>query len=285
MLAVGSMVMVLSLLYSVGGNGVAPFIGGLLSPFGILTLGQDALGYRPFVLNAGLRFILSVLVVFSGLALCLLDKAARKNVDRTSRSVFLVFSIPYAALLLPGLLMNLSYDRYVLPILPLLTLSALSRFQRLERQGIPGTAWAALLILAAYAVEITHDYSSALRARVEAARIVEQQGIPRSRVSAGLEYDGWTQLLLTGKVGGSRYRAAFEGNDSDRFWFWNFATALTPEYVVTYSRIPSPEGKAVATVAYTAWIPPFRRSVAVLKREDLPKGKVCNSLEPCVLPD
>jgi len=285
LLAIGSVAVVLSMIYTMGGLGVAPFIQGILSPFGILSLGQDALGYRPILLGAGLRFILSVLVVFSGVALCLLHEVPRNNTDRTFVSVFLIFSCPYAALLLPGLLMNLSYDRYVLPILPLLVILLLSRFQRLARQAVPAAAWGSLLIFAGYGIAITHDYASALRARVEAARIVEQQGIPRSHVSAGFEYDGWTQLILTEKVEGSHYGTVSEWNTSDRYWFWNFTHALKPGYVVTYSRISTPAIKVFACASYTAWMPPFRRFVVVNRREDLPKGKVCIIQEPCALPE
>jgi len=285
LLALGSAVVVFVLIYSTGVLGIAPYLGGILSQYGIGFRAQDVLGYRPILLNTTFRIIVSVLVVFSGLALCLLCRAAPKNALGTNGSVFLVFSLPYVALLLPGLLMNLAYDRYVLPILPLLMLFALSRFQRLAGQSIPGGAWAALLIFAGYGITITHDYASALRARVEAARIVEQQGIPRSHVSAGFEYDGWTQLILTEKVEGSHYGTVTEWNASDRYWFWNFTTALKPEYVVTYSRSPNPGDNSISAAAYTAWMPPFRRFVAVNRREDLPKGKVCIIQEPCALPE
>jgi hypothetical protein len=284
LLAFGSVAVVFVFIYSMGVLGIVPFIGGILSQHGILLPGQDLLGYRPTLLHPILRVILSVLIVFSVFAVCLLCKAFCKNALGKYGSIFLAFSVPYAALLLPGLLMNISYDRYVLPILPLLMFLLLSCFQRLERQAIPAAAWGSLLIFAGYGIAITHDYASGLRARVQAARILEQHGIPRSRVSAGLEYDAWTQLLRTGQLKGVMYDTTFEWNYSDRFWFWNFTTALKPEYVVTYARSPNLGNNSISSVAYTAWTPPFQRSVAVIRREDLPKSKLCVTPGICSLP-
>ena len=91
LLVVGSVAVVFVLIYATGVLGIAPYIGGILSQYGIGPRAQDALGYRPVLLNTTLRIILSVLVVFNGLALYLLCNTAPKNTLGTYRSVFLAF--------------------------------------------------------------------------------------------------------------------------------------------------------------------------------------------------
>jgi hypothetical protein len=272
--------LILSLVYIFGQVGCVPFARGLLSEFGIWWQGQDALGFRPVLLSPALRIGLSVLVVFGTLAFCLLFETTHSSLGRAPKAAFVLISGAYIALLIPGAIAGYSYDRYALPLIPVLIVFVLHRFQSCG-QRISRSAWLCLLAFAAYGIAITHDYSSGLRARVQAARSVELLGISRSHISAGFEYDGWSQLQLVGRIKGVGYRDSFEWNSVGKYWFWNYATALQPEYVATYARESERSHGEIPTVLFSTWMPPFRRALIVRKRADLPKGKICYSLQPC----
>ncbi len=193
------------------------------------------------------------------------------------RSVYLIFSSGYIALLLPAAMTGFIHDRYVLPFIPALLVVVLYRFQT-ERRRIPVTAWLCVVVFALYGVVITHDYAGALRARAEAAHKLETSGIARSQVSAGFEFDAWTQLQLARTISASdKHR----WNETNLFWFWSDTNALRPEYVVINALASdSPRGH-LPKVEYRAWTPPFRRAAIASKREDLPNSKTCSSGQPC----
>jgi hypothetical protein len=86
------------------------------------------------------------------------------------------------------------YDRYLLPMLPGLLIPLLWHYQQLIRDRIPVVGWVVLVAFGSYAVATTHDYLAAARARLAAATSVHATGVPRRHISAGIEYDGWTQI-------------------------------------------------------------------------------------------
>ena len=271
---------VIALLWTVGTMGVAPFASSLLSRNGILQQGTDLLGYRPVLLSPLVRFCLSVGIVFSGLAFWLLRRAEPVPSGGIPRGLFLVFSCSYIVLLVPGAMTGLTHDRYALPLLPALVIAVLQSFQS-RNIRIGWVPWACSIVLAVYATVITHDYANSLRARVQAAQLLEKTGVPRSQISAGLEYDGWTQLEMTGKIRGTRHDDAFEFNLTDRFWFWHFTDALRPEYVASYTPSSNQARNHRPAVNFISWAPPSVRSVVISRKQDLPASKPCIFLQPC----
>lgn len=269
-----------ALVCAVGGTGIFPFARSVLSEYGVLSRGVDALGYRPVLLAPAIRFALSMLVVFVGLAFCSLVGHAHAGIARSRLVVFALVPALYVPLLIPGTMARHVHDRYMLPLVPILVLVVLLHFQCRGRR-IPLAAWAGLVILAAWGVTATHDYAAALRTRVEVAQCLQRRGVPRSRISAGYEYDGWTELQLSGTIGaphGSRW------NYSNRFWFWNYTRALDPEYVISDSQVENQSSENLLKVGFIAWTPPFRRAVIARKRKDLPETSTCSINVPCVLP-
>jgi hypothetical protein len=255
----------------------APFASSVLSGYGLLPGGGDGLGYRPLLLPTLLRIGLGILIAFSGL--CVLASPAHP-LRRHVRAVFGISCCAYIPVLIPGAITGFVHDRYVLPLIPAIVIFALNRFQGYGRT-IPKAAWACLILLAVYGVVITHDYASASRARVEAAAALEARGIEQKYISAGLEYDAWTQLQKAGKVAPIRYGDTFEWNGTDRFWLWNYAKYLSPEYVAISGKASNSADGELPKVAFTAWAPPFRRAVIVARRENLPKAKACVMRQPC----
>lgn len=249
---------------------LAPFVGNMLTRFGILFAGQDLLGFHPNVMPLWLRLGLSWTLGFSAITFGNLCKHKKicAPLPRVPVLVFTIFSCAYLPFFIPGALQSLLYDRYVLPLFPLLVLSIMLPF-RSQVRNVPPPAWACLLLFAAYGIATTHDYFAGLRARVLAAQTLERSGIPRSNISAGFEYDGWTQLQLTGRIKGTAYGDPRTLN-SAKFWFWRYTTALRPDHVVTYSQSLG-TGNGHPSFSFVTWLPPFRRYVTVLRREELPE--------------
>ncbi len=113
-----------------------------------------------------------------------------------------VFSAAYVPLLLlKGLVPDSLgvYDRYLLPVFPLATIGFLLAFRQWTgRDRFPLASWFALALFAFYGVAQSHDYFAQLRARVSLTGYLEERAIPRTRIMAGFEYDGWTQLEVAG---------------------------------------------------------------------------------------
>jgi hypothetical protein len=183
-------------------------------------------------------------------------------------AVFAIFSSAYLILLLPGALIGLTFDRYALPFVPIMAIVVLHAFQHFGRE-IPAAAWGCLALFGCYAVATTHDYASSLRARATTAEALIAAGIPRDHVSGGFEYDGWTHLQKLPYLRGARYEDRLGGHEDCWFWFWDHATAVTPDYVEVYGLTSSSGEPGLPRREFVAWLPPFRRSIVVWKRSDL----------------
>jgi hypothetical protein len=184
-------------------------------------------------------------------------------------SIFAAFSLGYMALILPSALIGFAFDRYMLPIVPLLMLVVLLQFARHERP-VPLIAWCSLLVFSCYGIVTTHDYFAALRARVAAAGALEKTGIQRDRISAGFEYDGWTQVERSGYVRVVQFEDMFTDDHGKGFWFefWDHSANFRPDFVVLNSNAPEAAGGQLR-VDFRAWMPPFQRSAVAWKRTDL----------------
>lgn len=181
-------------------HGLAPFLGNIVSPYGILSPGEDALGIRPAVLPFFVRIGLTWFLFFSLACVAHLVVMKRLSLASMPAVVFTIFSCLYMSLLFPGALLGMTFDRYLLPLFPLLVISILRSFRSCS-QPISGTAWVCLILFGTYATATSHDYFSGLRARVLAAHNLESQGIRRDHISAEFDYDGWTQLELLVRLG------------------------------------------------------------------------------------
>jgi hypothetical protein len=251
-----------------GRLGLAPFVGNILSPVGVLGLGTDALGFRP-ALFLILRVGLTWLVILSVIAAGSLYKILVRWPARVPWAVFTIFLCAYIPFLYPGALLGWTFDRNLLPIFPVMVISILLPLRSHVRRA-PIAAWVCLHIFAGYSIATTHDYFSALRARVLAAEALEKRGISRVRISAGLEYDAWTQLEVAGRpMAGAWYGDSTKGNSTNTFWFWSLTKAVQPDYVTFYSRVSEPQRHELLSIPFTDWIPPFRRMVVISKRADL----------------
>lgn len=247
---------------------VAPYGNCILSWAGIVTEGQEWFRTKPASLAPWMRISLSGLVT-----LCVVVSLSWMVRIRHSfpLKIFAIFSLGYMALILPGSLLGFAFDRYMLAIVPLLTLAILQQFAR-YRRAVPAVAWCCLLLFCWYGIATTHDYFAALRARVAAAHAIEKTAdVRRDRVSAGFEYDGWTELEQSEYVSVVQYQDLFADDHAKGFWFWfwNHTPHLRPDFVVLNWAFQEPAQGGELRVDFRAWMPPFRRSAVVWRRADL----------------
>ncbi|MGA2711460.1 MAG: hypothetical protein ABSG41_00015 [Bryobacteraceae bacterium] len=253
---------------------VAPYGNCILSWVGIATEGQEWFRTKPASLAPWIRIVLSGLV-----NLCVfvsISWIVRSRRDLLAKPyspalpIFAVFSVGYMALVLPGALVGLAFDRYMLPIVPLMILVILVQVAR-YRPHVPRVAWCSLLVFCWYGIATTHDYFAALRARVAVAHAIEITGVGRDRVSAGFEYDGWTELERSEYVSVVQYQDPFADDHAKGFWFWfwNHTPNLRPDFVILSWTSPEPAQGGELKVDFRAWMPPFRRSAIAWRRADL----------------
>jgi hypothetical protein len=252
----------------------APYGNNYLTGLGIISEGQEWIRAKPDILAFWVRVALTAVVnvcVFGSLAW--ISRRRWKSQPPECRSTlcaFGVFSLGYIALILPGALIGLAFDRYMLPLVALLILSLLMQFGRYERR-IPVSAWCCLLVFSYYGIGTTHDYFAGLRARIAMAHEIEETGIGRDHISAGFEYDGWTLVKRSGYVRVVQYDDRFVDNSSRGFWFefWNHAPDFRPDVVILNWNSTHPVHGGELRADFRAWTPPFRRSIVAWKRTDL----------------
>ncbi len=254
--------------------GIAPFLGNIITPHGVIDAESGGLGTRPLLLRVTVRYAITLFLLFAAGAWILLARNANKwkALSKTASSVFVLFVLPYMALLIPGALLGFCYDRYSLPLLPLFLIGFLLPLQGTEVR-IPISAWACLLVFASYGVVTTHDHTRNLEARSVAATQCVERGISPLRISAGLERDGWLQLLSSGKVGTLLY-GVDSGGKYNQFWFWYYSRAIKPDYVALSSELNSVPKKTILAVPFTTWAPYSKQAIYVVRREDIPTPKL-----------
>ena len=143
----------------------------------------------------------------------------------------------------------------------------------MNRPAIAG--WSLLTIVALFGIAVTHDEFAVARARLRAAAALTNRGIPRTAITAGVDFDAWTQVQQAGFVNESRIlnppnafvphpRTVPVGRTD--YWFWEWTPAVRPDYFIVDTRQPDLDNMEGTTFPYRAWLPPFDRAVYVQKR-------------------
>jgi hypothetical protein len=268
------------------------FAGNVITKFGILGANIEAIGQKPILIPLPLQvFVLILALAAQFVAIAALLSRFKLTVLRFAEvptaatftllnantssvalaQILLVFTIPYLGTVLSRAIVGLAIDRYLLPVLAfsaLLLLGVrLTNFYPSLRLAITFVA-----IFALYGMATTHDYFSCSRARLTAARELLDRKIADTQITAGLEFDGWTQIKRSGYINDSRIiipARAFASQDgrkyplAEPYWFWSFTPVLQPEYFVVLSPQSELTAFNIPPVAYSTWLPPFRRQVFV----------------------
>lgn len=248
-------------------------IGNMVTPWGMLQSGDEAMGERPIILSTPILVALAALVcIGAGFAAAWALHAwkGRREWSAAARplGLLLFLAVPPCMLYIAAVSFRYAsdeilFDRYLIYLTPPPIISLLWLYQTQVRPKPAIFAWGLLALMGAYGVASTHDYIAGGRARLQAASRVTASGVPRTSVSAGLEYDGWTQLEHDGQVPPLAFRQSHrrEFPIPAPYWFWQMTRAVEPVYVIDYSPVAGLHPSAFPPIAYRAWLPPFQRRV------------------------
>lgn len=197
----------------------------------------------------------------------------------------LVALVPYAAsLLMVSQTTAGIYPRYYLPFLPALSCGLLFVARPSSDVEHPAArrsllGWLLVGFFALRGIAILHDEFADTRTRLAAIALLQQQGVPRERITSKWVIDGWEQIERCGHVNDPRIvtppdtYVADGPNDypdpvlKDRF------PALRPEYMVVDDReiTPGKEGEFPRFPFRAWWRPPYLRTI-VIRTQQLPDG-------------
>jgi hypothetical protein len=262
---------------------IMPWLGHVIGTLSILPTTGEMLGTRPVTLTPPWRVALSLLVIMS--AVLFLEQMVGKPwrvkpcVNQLSlqmkQALWMLgpFSITYAAFLLPRAIYFFIFDRYLLGLLPVAITFLCLTYQRCMRERLPALCTVILVVSALYAVAGTHDWFALNRARVAAVAQIEMSGVPATAIQGGYDYDGGTQIEVTGYVNDPRiikppnsYQPNLEplGLQSRcRLDFAPYTPAVRPRYFVVFSLMPCLQLSPYHPVTYSTWLPPFRRTIFI----------------------
>lgn len=265
----------------------APWLGNILTEHGVIPLGVVGIGQLPIVLGRTVREVVSLAVFLCcagcGLALWKLRKPVRlHSLSECTTSPFVVLGLAFAGAWLTAVLFRSAgapaFDRYLLPFLQLAAIPLLWIYQVHIRSRVSRLSWVVLTAFALYGVAATHDAFADARTRLQAAHRLEQAGIPRIAIMAGVEYDGWTQLEIKGHLNywyltappGAYRKVSCTGPEPLRPWYLPLTTALQVRYFISLSPLPQLADGPAGPIWYTTWLPPGRRPVYMSM---LPEGE------------
>lgn len=239
--------------------------------------------FDTFLLPFWARALVASVVIATGLLLAIdLRQAARsasaqteqKLTERAWLILLLPYTVAYFLLLCPRAALGGLLDRYLLGILPVFIIWLLLLFESRRGPNLPRSSIAVLIVLALLGIAGTHDWFAFQRARSAAIDEVLASGVSRDKIQAGVEYDGWTQLLYGGYVNsrlmrqpGLLHEPAAQNRippacQSD---FFDAASAIHPEFSVGFDRQTCFAPTTYAPVPFTKWLPPFQQTVTVLR--------------------
>lgn len=232
---------------------------------------------RPIVLIRPIRVLVAVTVYFTACILAgelwNIRRLARRAgnflsnppVTKLALAAMSLFAGVYFVLLVIRAAEIDIFDRYLLPIIPCAGAILLTWFEvdnqeseRMKRRVMP-VAWTVLAVLASYAVLSTQDFWSLARARVTATKRLEAAGVPRTAIDAGMEYDGWSQLLLTGQIN-TRWMTNPPGAYRPGL---GMTPDVTPIYRMEYRPTSDSTPTEFGTVPYFSLLPPFHKQVSI----------------------
>ena len=189
------------------------------------------------------------------------------------------YSLIYVALLMPRGSVAFIFQRYVLALVPLPIVCLLALYQQRNNDRIPGFAIILLTALAIFGVGKADRIYSENHARLIAANLLRGQGIPRTAISGGFEYDFETETDVSGHVNEPDVRVpanAYKpyGSPSglpqcarDLFFSYGPSVVYTPSVVPKYFLVPAPRGCLAQSkyepVSYKTMLPPFRRFIYI----------------------
>ncbi len=169
-------------------------------------------------------------------------------------------------------------DRYVVLLMPTAMIGLL-KWERGSPQVVTSpsplvsVAWAAWAVGAYFGVGLTHDYFAYLRAALAQVDRLKASGVPDTAIFAGFEHDAWTQITVAGSINDRRVINKLTPYLPPRYFFpgkavyhnWNMTPVIDPKYFVAIQRFDGFDEAAIPPEPVTCWLPPFTRTVYVLR--------------------
>jgi len=206
----------------------------------------------------------------------------------------LAYLVPYgASLLLVSQTTDGIYPRYYLPFLPALTCALLfctrslpashsgaaARSAGADRRSVLG--WLLVGFFALRGIAILHDEFADTRTRLAAIALLQQQGVPRERITSKWVIDGWEQIERAGSINNPRIRVPTDAYRADVPYDYpdpkirDYFPALRPDFMVVDEREITPgDSGNFPRFSFTAWWrPPYRRTI-VIRSQQLPDRTV-----------
>jgi hypothetical protein len=255
----------------------APWLGNIVTAYGMLFPGQTLAGRQPLELSRyvthGVGLVVTALTMFGVISLPAIRRALaeREGLDNRLWN-FAVIAGPFCVLYFAGSLFSAFwppwyFDRYLLPLIAIVNLAAMAVAARLQGTALRFAAVPVLLIFGVYGLAMTHDAFRLYEARARAGDRLRRIGVPRTWVSGGYEYDGWTELATAGGIrnAGLAYEIESDPPTTTRakdFWFLRLTPSVHPRYFV----VSSPQADLARTIfaqPYRTWLSPRRREILV----------------------
>jgi hypothetical protein len=192
------------------------------------------------------------------------------------------FTLSYVVFLVPRGTFGPIQDRYLLGLVPAVVIVLLKFRQEHSTERLSVPSLVTLAIVSIFAIGSIHDVFAGCRALVTMVRMVQDSGVPRTSIEAGLAIggwaqDGWTQLEADGYIHDPRIQIPIgvKPNPHDlnlpkecMWYFTNFTPAITPRYFIVMEPKSCFVPTEFATTAYTTWFPPFRRALYIQQLSD-----------------
>jgi hypothetical protein len=189
------------------------------------------------------------------------------------------YSLIYLALLMPRGLVLLILERYIVALVPLPIVCLLARYQQRNNDQIPVFAVIVLTALAFFGVGKADRIYSENHARLIAANLLRGQGIPRTAISGGFEYDYETETDVSGHVNEPEVRVPANAYKPygpppglpqcarDLVFSYGPSVVYTPSVVPKYFLVSSRRTCLAPTqyepVSYKTMLPPFHRYIYI----------------------
>ena len=183
------------------------------------------------------------------------------------------YSLIYLVLLMPRGSVGWIWDRYIVALAPLPIICLLAVYQQRNGDRIPVVAVIVLAVLALFGVARADRLYSENHARLMAAKLLRSQGIPRTAISGGFEYDYETETDVSGHVNESdvtvpanTYRPYVPPAGLPQC-AKDLVGAYTPAVVPRYFLVSWPRSCLTQTnyepVSYKTLLPPFHRYIYI----------------------
>ena len=255
--------------------------------------GTPIQGVRPIVLTNEMRVVLTAVSLLAALAFLIfgvnpgscrestlassveLSRAETAIVSCRALSFLLIpFTVAYVAVLIPIAAFMRIYDRYLLVIIAVAIIPILRLYQqqiwpleRLRKRAVV-LSLPVLFIFAAAGIAGTHDLFSLFRAQAAAINRLLASGVSPTLVDGGFEFNGWTQILQTGFVGGptpfSEAVVRYPTKPCQPLMGFLFPS-LTPRYALSFQPGLCQGSADLPPVPYDTWLPPRRSFVYTIK--------------------